>query len=111
MRFRSLTALISPGLQVALGMFGLVIVVGTAGYMVLADLSFVDALYQCVTTLSTVGFRELAPFDTTTKLFTVALILVGRGHRALHTYARHGTGPGGRPPLTLSRPEGKNANQ
>ncbi|MGE0598298.1 MAG: TrkA family potassium uptake protein [Dehalococcoidia bacterium] len=84
MRLRSLTALVSPGLQGALGMFALVIIFGTVGYMVLADLSFVDALYQCVTTLSTVGFRELAPFDTATKLFTVVLILVGVG-TALYT--------------------------
>lgn len=60
-------------------MFALVIVLGTLGYQLLTDMSFVDALYQTVTTLSTVGFRELAPFDTKTKLFTIALILVGVG--------------------------------
>jgi voltage-gated potassium channel len=63
------------GLSVVAG----VTAVGTAGYMILLNLSFVDALYQTVTTLSTVGFREVAPFGTAEKLFTIALILVGVG--------------------------------
>jgi len=53
--------------------------VGAAGYMALSGMSFVDALYQSVTTLSTVGFREVTPFGTTEKLFTIALILFGVG--------------------------------
>lgn len=66
-------------LRLALGLFFMVIVVGTAGYQLLTGMSFIDALYQTVTTLSTVGFREVVPFDTKAKLFTVALILVGVG--------------------------------
>lgn len=77
--FRSLAAVVPPRLQVALGMFALVIVVGTVGYELLTSMSFVDSLYQTITTLSTVGFREVEPFDTKTKLFTIALILVGVG--------------------------------
>ncbi|MBK9344814.1 MAG: potassium channel protein [Dehalococcoidia bacterium] len=79
MHLRALPAVIPPRLQVALGLFGVVIVVGTGGYLLLTDMSFVDALYQTVTTLSTVGFRELATFDTKAKLFTVVLILFGVG--------------------------------
>jgi voltage-gated potassium channel len=59
----------------ALGLFLVAIVVGTGGYMLLSGMSFVDALYQTVTTLSTVGFRELKPFGTAEKLFTIVLIL------------------------------------
>ena len=84
MHFRSLPAVVPPRLRIALGLFGMVILAGTAGYLLLTDMSVVDALYQTVTTLSTVGFRELAPFDTKTKLFTVVLILVGVG-TALYT--------------------------
>lgn len=79
MHFPSLSAVVPARLQLALGLFAMVIVVGTTGYLLLTDMSFVDALYQTITTLSTVGFRELAPFDTKTKLFTMALILVGVG--------------------------------
>ena len=60
-------------------MFLGVIVAGTAGYTLLTPMGFVDALYQTVTTLSTVGFREVTPFDTRAKLFTIVLILVGVG--------------------------------
>ena len=38
-----------------------------------------DALYQTVTTVSTVGFREVEPLDGVGKLFTIVLILLGVG--------------------------------
>lgn len=75
----TISAVLPPRLQVILLLLVGVIATGTAGYMLLTDLGFVDALYQAVTTVSTVGFRELVPFDTRTKLFTVALILFGVG--------------------------------
>lgn len=55
-----------------------VVVAGMVGYMGLG-FSFLDAAYQTVTTLTTVGFREVEPFDTTGKVFTMALIVVGVG--------------------------------
>lgn len=84
MQLRWLAEVVPARLRLALGVFLLVIVVGTFGYLALTDLSLVDALYQTVTTLSTVGFREVEPFDTPTKLFTVLLILAGVG-TALYT--------------------------
>lgn len=51
--------------------------VGVVGYMVFADLTPVDALYQTVTTLTTVGFREVKPFDRAAKLFTIGLVALG----------------------------------
>jgi len=50
---------------------------GTAGYMVLEGMVFVDALFMAVITLSTVGFGMLKPLSTAGKLFTIALIVVG----------------------------------
>jgi len=70
---------IPPRLRLALGVLLLVIAGGTLGYWLLTGMPALDALYQTVTTISTVGFREVVPFDTKTKLFTVALILVGVG--------------------------------
>lgn len=55
-----------------------VTLVGTAGYVVLG-LNLTDAVYQTVTTISTVGFRELIEPTPAFKWFTVALILVGVG--------------------------------
>ncbi len=71
-------------LQLALGGFALVTLVGTIGYRLLTGMSFVDAVYQTITTLSTVGFREVEPFDGKTKIFTIFLILAGVG-TALYT--------------------------
>lgn len=51
---------------------------GTLGYWAIG-LRPLDALYQTVTTVSTVGFRELYPSTTTAKVFTIVLILLGVG--------------------------------
>ena len=58
--------------------------VGTGGYLLLG-LSPMDALYQTVTTISTVGFREMPEDpDTPFRVFTIGLILTGVG-TALYT--------------------------
>jgi voltage-gated potassium channel len=59
-------------------LLGLVVVAGTIGYLLLG-LSLLDALYQTVTTVSTVGFREVGESTGAWKIFTMALILVGAG--------------------------------
>jgi len=63
----------------------LVMMAGTVGYILLG-FSFLDALYQTVTTITTVGFREIQPLSTVGKLFTICLILVGVG-TALYTFS------------------------
>ncbi len=52
-----------------------IILLGVAGYMILSDYSFVDALYMTVITITTVGFGEVQPFTPQEKIFTVFLIL------------------------------------
>jgi voltage-gated potassium channel len=71
-------------LSLALSTLAGIIVVGTLGYVVLG-FSVLDALYQTVTTVATVGFREVEPLDTAGKIFTIVLILVGVG-TALYTF-------------------------
>lgn len=53
----------------------LIISVGTSGYMLFFNYSFVDALYMTIITITTIGFGEVHPFDTGEKLFTIGLIL------------------------------------
>jgi voltage-gated potassium channel len=55
-----------------------VVVVGTIGY-VLLGFGALDAMYQTVTTVATVGFREVEPLDGAGQVFTMVLILVGVG--------------------------------
>ncbi|MHB1486260.1 MAG: potassium channel family protein [Acidimicrobiales bacterium] len=70
----------SPWRRVRMGLGALVCVlgIGTLGYWLLG-LSPLDALYQTVTTVSTVGFRELYRLTPASKVFTIVLILVGVG--------------------------------
>ena len=60
-----------------------VVIVGTVGYILLG-FGVLDAVYQTVTTVTTVGFRELEPLDGAGQIFTIALILAGVG-TALYT--------------------------
>ena len=53
--------------------------VGTVGYMALEGWSVMDAFYMTVITLTTIGFAEVGPLDAASKLFTIALALVGIG--------------------------------
>jgi len=62
-----------------------VMVFGTAGYLLLG-FGFVEALYQTVTTVATVGFREVKPLGTGGQLFTIALIVLGVG-TTLYTFS------------------------
>jgi voltage-gated potassium channel len=63
----------------------LVLLVGTVGYMVLG-FGLLDAMYQTVTTVSTVGFREVQPLSAGGKVFTMVLILLGVG-AALYAFS------------------------
>ena len=58
---------------------------GTIGYVVLG-FGLLDAVYQTVTTVSTVGFREVEPLSPAGQFFTMVLILVGVG-AALYAFS------------------------
>jgi voltage-gated potassium channel len=51
---------------------------GTLGYWVIG-LSPLNALYQTVTTVTTVGFAELFPLSDSARIFTIVLLLTGVG--------------------------------
>jgi voltage-gated potassium channel len=55
-----------------------VLAAGTIGYLILG-LSMLDSVYQSVTTVTTVGFREVGEPDAAFKIFTVVLVLAGAG--------------------------------
>jgi len=62
----------------ALGL-ALALLYGVAGYMLLEGWRFLDALYMTVTTLTTVGFREVRPLDDGGMVFTLTVITIGVG--------------------------------
>lgn len=71
----------SPARRLQLAAAGLValIALGTMGYMAIEGMSLLDALFMTVTTISTVGYREVTPLGTAGRLFTMALIVFGVG--------------------------------
>jgi voltage-gated potassium channel len=70
-------------LWIGLGLFALIVVAGTVGYVILG-FSFLDAVYQTVATVTTVGFRH--PSGTGETVFTLVLIVLGVG-TALYTFS------------------------
>ena len=55
---------------------------GTAGYMGIERLGFLDALFMTVITLGSVGYGEVKPLDVPGEIFTIVLILFGLGTAA-----------------------------
>ncbi|MGD0310877.1 MAG: potassium channel protein [Acidimicrobiales bacterium] len=73
------------GVRVGLGALALVLVIGTVGYL-LFGFGLLDAVFQTVITITTVGFNSPHPLDGGSKVFTIVLILVGVG-TALYTFS------------------------
>ncbi|MFN8038042.1 MAG: potassium channel protein [Acidimicrobiales bacterium] len=65
-------------MRLSLGLLAAVVAIGTLGY-VLLGLGPLDAVYQTVTTVGTVGFREVGEATGAWKVFTIVLILTGVG--------------------------------
>jgi len=61
-----------------------VVLAGALGYHRLAGLGTLDSFYMAITTLFTVGFREMGEVNTWTKLFTIGYLITGLG---VATYA------------------------
>lgn len=57
----------------------IVLVGGTAFYMVIEGWDVVEAFYFCVTVLTTVGFGDLHPTSDVSRLFTAVYMLLGIG--------------------------------
>lgn len=59
--------------------FILLLVVGVVGYSLLLDVSWIDALYMTVITISTVGFGEVGVRSASSEIFSVFMIFLGVG--------------------------------
>jgi len=67
-----------------MALLGAVILAGALGYHVLSRLDTLDSFYMAITTLFTVGFRELGEVNARTKVFTILYLIIGLG---VATYA------------------------
>lgn len=66
-------------LLVILSAMALILVLGTGWYTLFEGWSVLDALYMTVITLTTVGFGEVRPLSSESRLFTIFLIIMGVG--------------------------------
>jgi voltage-gated potassium channel len=64
---------------VALGLLLIMFMIGIGGYMLIEDLSFTEAVYMTVITITTVGFKEVVPLSNIGMWFTSFLIIVSFG--------------------------------
>jgi voltage-gated potassium channel len=64
-------------LQIFLALFFLVTGIGTFGFMILEDLSFADAFYYNIVTISTVGYGDIHPTNQASRMLAVLLIVMG----------------------------------
>ncbi|MDQ1340759.1 MAG: voltage-gated potassium channel [Campylobacterota bacterium] len=55
----------------------LISTIGTLGYIVIDNMSLMDAIYQTGITFTTVGFGEMAPISNAGRVFTITLIILG----------------------------------
>ncbi len=67
--------------RVLWGIFALIatIAIGVIGYVVIEGWPFLDSLYMTVTTITTVGYREVHPLTDQGRIFTILLIVGGVG--------------------------------
>lgn len=66
-------------IAIAVGVLLALTAAGTAGYVLIAGMGVLDALYMTVITLSTVGYSEVRPLTPEGRLFTIFLIAGGLG--------------------------------
>jgi voltage-gated potassium channel len=57
----------------------LILFIGTVGYRLIEGWSFFDSLFMTITTITTVGYREIYPLSRAGQLFTIFLIMGGVG--------------------------------
>jgi len=64
----------SHKIYIALVLLAVVITIGVLGFRIIADHTWIEALYMTVITMTTVGFGEVQPLDDNARLFTIFLI-------------------------------------
>lgn len=55
------------------------VIIGTVGYSTLLNVSLLDGLYMTVITISSVGYKEVAPMTDMAKVFSIFIIIFGVG--------------------------------
>ena len=62
-------------LNIAIFLLSILILSGIVGFKIISGFSWIDSIYMTIITITTVGFGEVQPLDSQSKLFTIGLIL------------------------------------
>ena len=62
-------------LNIAIFLLSILILLGIIGFKIISGFSWIDSIYMTIITITTVGFGEVQPLDSQSKLFTTGLIL------------------------------------
>ncbi len=57
----------------------IIIVIGTVFYHEVEGWGWLDSIYFCITTLTTVGYGDIFPVTDSGKIFTIIYIIIGLG--------------------------------
>jgi voltage-gated potassium channel len=70
---------LTPWRRLAIGGTAALIVwaVGIVGYMTIEGFSFLEAVYQTITAVTTAGFGEINPLGSAGRIFTIVIIILG----------------------------------
>jgi voltage-gated potassium channel len=66
-------------LTISIAMLFSILLIGTAGYIVIEDYSLVDAIFMTIITVSTVGYNEVEPLSPKGEIFTIFMIIFSFG--------------------------------
>lgn len=72
-------AFLQPSVLTALAVLTAVAVFSAVVYMALEGWNFLDALYFCVVTMSTVGYGDITPKTDPGKIYTIGFLFIGIG--------------------------------
>lgn len=62
-------------ITIALSLMLFVFLIGVVGYKLVAEYTWVEAIYMTIITITTVGFSEVRPLDASAQIFTILLIV------------------------------------
>jgi voltage-gated potassium channel Kch len=68
-----------PEFHALVSLMLILLISGTVFYVLHEDWSIIDAIYFCVMTMSTVGYGDLAPTSSLSKIFTIVYSLITIG--------------------------------
>lgn len=77
--FSLLTGMVGKRIAFSLSLLTFLLMMGVIGFMFIENMSFWDALYMTVITISTVGYKEVKELSHYGRIFTMLLIVTGVG--------------------------------